>query len=1017
MGIRRALFVVAIAIAPLLASALGERHAGAVTTAAAKRSAGKARLLDRQRHGGTSDAPGASGARGAAPLAGPGDCGDGTVEAPETCDPPGIPAGAPNECRFNCTFCGDGTLNQTVELLTNGNFELGTLNGWTATNLAGSTGSFAIDVPGTATPTSGFATSPNAAGGSSYAVTDMNGPGTHALEQSFTLPPATTRVELSFQMFVDDHSGAGSVHPGGLDHNLIPNQHARVDLLAAGSPAFATGAPPVLANFYLGVTAGPLPHPYITYNFDITSFLSPGGTYDLRFAGVENQFFLHVGVDNVSVRAIIETCDDGNNTNNDGCSSICRLECGNGSVQPVEECDDGNRNPGDGCSALCMNEASVPIGCGFVSAGASIVLEGVDVDRYTLTAPPGAPVGIDVDADTLGSSLDGVLGAFTSGGSPLGVSDDDPAPFEPSSLDPYLLVTAPPDGIVDIRVTAFNDLDFNGGGDHTSSGPYTLSVECSPIICGNGVVEPPETCDPPEPPTQPGSCRSDCTSCGDGVLHPAVEECDDGGNASGDGCSATCALEFCGDGAVQTGLGETCEPALSAAAVFRDAEPWGSTSIQDILTANGVTFGLFASADIGVVSLAPFDKVVIASNQSPAFYDAVSDNAAWFDAFVTGGGVLEFHGASAYENDWSALPMPAGLTIAPQDPNTADDALTIVAPAHWLVSAPNAIAPGQIDGWGFSTHGYFTGAGAPFATIIREDEFQQPVLIELDSGAGCVIATMMTVEWSGADPEVLENLLLRNCASACRDNCTTCGDGILQAAFEECDDGDNMSGDGCSAVCELESVFCGDLEVDAGEQCDPPGPLPGGSTCCAAHPSPGCTDPVCESAVCRADPSCCSGSWSAACVALAQANPDCVTGCASTAICTASCCIDADGDQTCDAADSCPLSPNPGGGTARFDRTIHAIGPATFAWSGARNVDWVMGDIASIVVYGITGGVSSAAAAQTIPAPQMPALGGIFWWIVKPDCAPSSWSTGSPSECAEPGICPPGGRDGSLPLP
>ena len=1014
MGIRKALFVLAIAVVPLLGSTLGDRQAGAAT-ASQKRSAAKARLLDRERHGGTSDVSVSSGS-GVAPLAGPDDCGDGTIEAPETCDPPGIPAGAPNQCRFNCTFCGDGTLNQTIELLTNGDFELGTLSGWTVNNLAGGDGTFMTDTPGTMTPESGNATTANALGGSTYAVSDMDGPGTQALEQSFTVPLGTTRVDLSFQMFVNDWSGTPSVNPGGLNHNLMPNQHARVDLLSAGSSAFATGAPPVLANFFLGTTAGSSPHPYVTYNFNITAFTTPGGTYDLRFAGVENQFHLNVGVDNVKVTATIETCDDGNNVNNDGCASNCRLECGNGTLQPVEECDDGNLNNGDGCSALCMNEASVPISCGFISSGATIVREGVDVDRYTLTAPAGSPVGIDVDAELLGSTLDGVLGAFTSDGSPLGVSDDDAAPFEPDSVDPYLLVTAPSNGIVDIRVTAFNDLDFNGGADHTSSGPYTLSVSCSPLICGNQVVQPPETCDPPQvPPTQPDSCRSNCTFCGDGALDAAFEECDDDNNLSNDGCGPTCALEFCGDGTVQSG--ESCEPAITSVALFRNAEPWGSTSIQDLLTAHGIPYGLFTSADIGVVSLASYDKVVIASAQSPSFYAAVSANAAWFNAFVAGGGVLEFHGATHFENDWSALSMPAGLTIAPQDPNTADDALTIVSPGSWLVSAPNAIAPGQVDGWGFSTHGYFTGAGGPFATIIREDEHQQPVLIEMESGAGCVIATMMTVEWVGADPEVLENLLLRNCASSCRDDCTTCGDGNLEAAFEECDDGGTANGDGCSATCEIEVAVCGNSVVEGTEQCDPPGPLSDGSTCCAAHGAPGCTDPVCESAVCHLDPSCCSGDWSAACVALADANPECVTGCASTGVCGTSCCLDSDGDGTCDTADSCPLSPNPGGEPARFDLTMHAIDPVTFGWSKTRNVDWVRGDMASIGVYGIIGGVSTAAGVQTIPAPETPAEGGIFYWLVKPDCAPSSWSTGSASECAEPGVCPPGGRDGSLPLP
>ena len=52
-----------------------------------------------------------------------------------------------------------------------------------------------------------------------------------------------------------------------------------------------------------------------------------------------------------------EECDDGNNWNNDGCSSICLNEvCGDGTKQTNEECDDYNTQDGDGCTSLCEEE-------------------------------------------------------------------------------------------------------------------------------------------------------------------------------------------------------------------------------------------------------------------------------------------------------------------------------------------------------------------------------------------------------------------------------------------------------------------------------------------------------------------------------------------------------------------------------------------------------------------------------------------------------------------------------------
>lgn len=170
----------------------------------------------------------------------------------------------------------------------------------------------------------------------------------------------------------------------------------------------------------------------------------------------------------------------------------------------------------------------------------------------------------------------------------------------------------------------------------------------------------------------------------------------------------------------------------------------------------------------GVADLSPFDKVVIASHP-PSFYAALSANVAYFESYLQDGGggqpggILEFHGASFFADDWSGMPMPAGLTIAPQGDANGDDALTIVDAGHPLVTTPNVIDNDEVDGWGFSTHSFFTGAGAPFDTVIEEDEFGQPVLIELSFGDGCVIATMMTLEWFGANPEVLENALLRTC--------------------------------------------------------------------------------------------------------------------------------------------------------------------------------------------------------------------------------------------------------------
>lgn len=68
-----------------------------------------------------------------------------------------------------------------------------------------------------------------------------------------------------------------------------------------------------------------------------------------------------------------ETCDDGNDDPDDGCSAFCETECGftcvgtgplscgedcgDGDVAGLEECDDGNDLPADGCDPSCRIEA------------------------------------------------------------------------------------------------------------------------------------------------------------------------------------------------------------------------------------------------------------------------------------------------------------------------------------------------------------------------------------------------------------------------------------------------------------------------------------------------------------------------------------------------------------------------------------------------------------------------------------------------------------------------------------
>jgi len=80
-------------------------------------------------------------------------------------------------------------------------------------------------------------------------------------------------------------------------------------------------------------------------------------------------------------------------------------------------------------------------------------------------------------------------------------------------------------------------------------------------VCGNGMVEAMEQCDDGN--TAPGDgCDAACRRepyCGDGAVS-GTEVCDDGNNRSGDGCRSDCrSNETCGNGIVDYVTGEVCD--------------------------------------------------------------------------------------------------------------------------------------------------------------------------------------------------------------------------------------------------------------------------------------------------------------------------------------------------------------------------------------------------------------------------------------------------------------------------
>jgi len=254
-----------------------------------------------------------------------------------------------------------------------------------------------------------------------------------------------------------------------------------------------------------------------------------------------------------------EACDDGNTTDGDACESDCTLptcgnsiidislgeicdpptpgtcspdcrsllQCGNGVIDPGEECDNGLSNNGNDkdCRSDCVINR-----CGDGRANTNGTHH-EDCDAAPLTSDH---IRTAVPTETATCNSDCTA---------------------PRCGDGKVNGHFKPAGAVATEQCDIGTAN-NDGADCTAT--------CQVGVCGDGHVNTigplhGEGCDRA---LTPATCNLDCTAsrCGDGKLNALAvpaEQCDDANTFGGDGCSATCRFEHCGNGVVD--VGEDCD--------------------------------------------------------------------------------------------------------------------------------------------------------------------------------------------------------------------------------------------------------------------------------------------------------------------------------------------------------------------------------------------------------------------------------------------------------------------------
>ena len=181
----------------------------------------------------------------------------------------------------------------------NGDFESGALAGWTLDTsdpCGGCTQAAWYAYSGALSPVSGFPV-PAPPQGTYAAITDQTGPGSEILYQDVPLAAGANHA-LSLTAYYRNPAGAFATPPS-LRETTSPNQQYRIDVVKPSAPVDSLAPADVLLNAFKTNVGDPASRDPFTVTADLSPYA--GQTVRLRFAGVQTQFFLQAGVDDVKI--------------------------------------------------------------------------------------------------------------------------------------------------------------------------------------------------------------------------------------------------------------------------------------------------------------------------------------------------------------------------------------------------------------------------------------------------------------------------------------------------------------------------------------------------------------------------------------------------------------------------------------------------------------------------------------------------------------------------------------------
>ncbi len=374
--------------------------------------------------------------------------------------------------------------------------------------------------------------------------------------------------------------------------------------------------------------------------------------------------------------------------------------------------------------------------------------------------------------------------------------------------------------------------------DNPNNNAATVTARCA--VCGNNIPDPDEQCDDGNT-TGGDGCSATCQRelCGNGSVDQPSEQCDDGNQVNNDGCTNACTLPTCGDG-IRQGT-EQCDD--------------GNTNNSDACRNNCTLPVPPPSATCGNGSVDQPSEQCDDGNQVnndgctnactlPTCGDGIRQGIEQCDDGNT-------NNSDTCRNNCT-LPVPPPSTTCgngsvDQSTEQCDDGnvnagdgcsaicatepgYTCLFPGQPCLPDPNC-GNGIKEGIEACDDGNTTagdGCSNICATELGYTCTGQPSVCTSICGDGVKAGGEACDDGNTIDGD------------ACRNDCTPpappveviCGDGIVNQPSEACDDGNMTAGDGCSTLCATElgytctgqpsvcTSICGDGVKASGEACD-----------------------------------------------------------------------------------------------------------------------------------------------------------------------------------------------------